>query len=710
MAQRRKGTVSASFVVKFGLLVAFLTWLWALWRSYSLQSSSTTAPVESLYTDSSSEYRPAPFVSRPAGTPQFSPPSYPSSGGETGGAPVGAKSYSPPYPTSYDYFVAANHPFESCEGPKKLYESVRDRGMKLVMVHLEGDVPADCARLGSEMIFAPIKKEWLRADTDVWQWGGDRKYIILDAFWPHHLELVGRMDKVVALDSGDAFAIRDPFPHIQQGVLYVQREWRTYAGCAYMVERNAACDVLPETAEENNERILNCGLVAGYLPVIEQLFRLVVGKMLESEGRQGLDHCLKKGSDMAFTRVAVREMIKGGGITVSSSLFNGFRNNWGANMERIPMPGERGEVGEGFCYCEVEGGNNSTFLGLEGNIRAELDAGQAEQAVASMVELRQPLRCYGCARVAVLHKIGVYSEATVRCPAGAAGDDIGFDVERSLSAGRLAYILTAPDDEYLMGALVSAQSIFDTGTKAKVGVVLEESFVPRRELSEVAQKMGVELLRLAVPVPNIEYADYKDSYLKLFGPYSLGKTFDKVVMLDADILFWRNMDMLFYCKDNTATNHREQLAMAGGDMDHDWISTQMVVMVPSEEKLERIRQQAQQVSSYIGEMDCYNDVENKQAHWLPERFLRLERNCHNWNPGAEYATHWSAGAKLFWLNPHRSIMLDPTRTWSRRPYVSRFYEIFWRLELHKIVLNMDAEGENHLKGSKTSPKVSAGEC
>lgn len=169
-----------------------------------------------------------------------------------------------------------------------LRSSLKQHGRHLVVLHDELDTADDEATtfvrhsVGAQPYFQRwiSTYQWLRAHPEVrWVW---------------------------CVDGTDVRMLRDPFPHMRPGLLYLGSEHQV-VGCEWMLSNHRA-DSLQRFFEEHHDRqLLNSGLVGGDRATVMEFLHAVVRYYHDNAADQFLKlekHSLGVGEMSAFNRVA----------------------------------------------------------------------------------------------------------------------------------------------------------------------------------------------------------------------------------------------------------------------------------------------------------------------------------------------------------------------------------------------------------------------
>lgn len=114
---------------------------------------------------------------------------------------------------------------------------------------------------------------------------------------------------VWVVDGTDVVMLRDPFPHMQPGKLYIGSE-TTILGCDWTVKHSRSADMVALLAEFGSQTLLNCGLIGGERELLMRFFHRVYSKLTDNLRARalGIERNLTGLGDMgAVNLVAWRE-------------------------------------------------------------------------------------------------------------------------------------------------------------------------------------------------------------------------------------------------------------------------------------------------------------------------------------------------------------------------------------------------------------------
>lgn len=130
----------------------------------------------------------------------------------------------------------------------KLQRSVEARGIEFVLIHNCFDLPNRV-----EISSSPYFERWMKE----WQYLRDRRDI----------------ENVFVVDATDVDMIRDPFPHLEPGKLYIGDEPGNTLGIPWMLTRHQEPNVNVYLRENSTLPLLNCGVVGGKRQLVMELCR-----------------------------------------------------------------------------------------------------------------------------------------------------------------------------------------------------------------------------------------------------------------------------------------------------------------------------------------------------------------------------------------------------------------------------------------------------
>lgn len=96
------------------------------------------------------------------------------------------------------------------------------------------------------------------------------------------------IDKVFCVDATDVQMLHDPFPHIQDGKLYVGDE-NSVLGSRWMIEHANHSPVNQFVTQNRRTQLLNCGVVGGSRELVMNLCRDMIGMYFDSGQKATVD-------------------------------------------------------------------------------------------------------------------------------------------------------------------------------------------------------------------------------------------------------------------------------------------------------------------------------------------------------------------------------------------------------------------------------------
>lgn len=226
---------------------------------------------------------------------------------------------------------------------------------------------------------------------------------------------------------------------------------------------------------------------------------------------------------------------------------------------------------------------------------------------------------------------------------------------------QLAYVTVLTNSSYLPGVWVLNQSLREVGSQYDLYVLVPEN--RKAELSEQLSRWELPILTApAVEVPeDLLERMGKDSYWNetFFKLRIAGLTqFEKIVLLDSDMLILRNIDHLFEKPSLSAVG-------SGQSLIPEWkgLNSGLIVLEPSKEfeahLLSSIRpaiEQRLRENSVAGDQDVFNyalpEWPDREELHLPEEYnvmcWQIDALCRKFIPGGYkgvYIAHFTGGYK-----------------------------------------------------------------
>ncbi|XP_077249846.1 plant glycogenin-like starch initiation protein 3 isoform X2 [Tasmannia lanceolata] len=161
-------------------------------------------------------------------------------------------------------------------------------------------------------------------------------------------------------------------------------------------------------------------------------------------------------------------------------------------------------------------------------------------------------------------------------------------------------------DTYVCGAITLAQSIIKTGTKRDLIILIDKSIskTKRQALSNAGWKIR-EIKRIRNPrAEKNSYNEYNYSKLRLWQLTD----YDKVIFVDSDIIVLRNLDLLFYFPQMSATGNDGVIFNSG-----------IMVIEPSNCTFRILMERTKEVISYNGGDQGFLNEVFVWWHRLPRR-------------------------------------------------------------------------------------------
>jgi len=259
-----------------------------------------------------------------------------------------------------------------------------------------------------------------------------------------------------------------------------------------------------------------------------------------------------------------------------------------------------------------------------------------------------------------------------------------------------AYVLTPPDGNYFLGALVTAYTLRKVETVADIIICYREEDVSiTPAMLEKAKSLNIILHPQAAP-PRLQMVEaYKMSTMKIIGPWAL-ESYDKVIYLDMDNIIYRNIDHLFYCPELTGVDHNEQLGLKSNFLCHScdlsckpsrpWATSAIMVIKPNADIIENILACTHPNISTAADMEYINCYFKCSFHKLPLYYQELDRG--DWKPFSSnmYVAHWSCGRKPFHNDYKKMLRKEISVIHNPQCQLSElWFKLFFELGLDKLV-------------------------
>ncbi|KJK73624.1 hypothetical protein H634G_11088 [Metarhizium anisopliae BRIP 53293] len=190
-----------------------------------------------------------------------------------------------------------------------------------------------------------------------------------------------------------------------------------------------------------------------------------------------------------------------------------------------------------------------------------------------------------------------------------------------------AYIFYAHSDNYACSVLVNAHILQHLmGTRYRIFAIISDGI--SRTMQDALAAKNISLIK-ETPLPlhanSIPY--YEGCLLKLaaFRMHEYDSSIQRLLVLDADQLILRNLDMIF------DTQMTDFMAPTAYWISNDTITSTCMLIQPGKPMWDRVKAAAKSIKSDKYDMDLINDLFAERGDRLSERYVTLNSHWEDWN-------------------------------------------------------------------------------
>ncbi|XP_021742962.1 UDP-glucuronate:xylan alpha-glucuronosyltransferase 2-like isoform X1 [Chenopodium quinoa] len=192
---------------------------------------------------------------------------------------------------------------------------------------------------------------------------------------------------------------------------------------------------------------------------------------------------------------------------------------------------------------------------------------------------------------------------------------------------REAYVTILHSSEsYVCGAITLAQSLLQTGTKRDLVILIDKAISLPKRKALVAAGWKIRLIK-RIRNPRAEKGTYNEYNYSKFRLWQL-TDYDKLVFIDSDIVVLRNLDLLFYFPQITATGNDGSIFNSG-----------IMVLEPSNCTFRTLMGLRKEITSYNGGDQGFLNEVFVWWHRLPRRVNFLKNFWSNSSLEASVKNH-----------------------------------------------------------------------
>jgi hypothetical protein len=190
-----------------------------------------------------------------------------------------------------------------------------------------------------------------------------------------------------------------------------------------------------------------------------------------------------------------------------------------------------------------------------------------------------------------------------------------------------AYVFYAHSDNYACSVLVNAHILQHLmGTRYRIFAIISDGV--SRTMQDALAAKNISLIK-ETPLPlhanSIPY--YEGCLLKLaaFRLHEYDSSIQRLLVLDADQLILRNLDMIF------DTQMTDFMAPTAYWISNDTITSTCMLIQPGKPMWDRVKAAAKSIKSDKYDMDLINDLFAERGDRLSERYVTLNSHWEDWN-------------------------------------------------------------------------------
>ncbi|KJK84888.1 hypothetical protein H633G_11292 [Metarhizium anisopliae BRIP 53284] len=190
-----------------------------------------------------------------------------------------------------------------------------------------------------------------------------------------------------------------------------------------------------------------------------------------------------------------------------------------------------------------------------------------------------------------------------------------------------AYVFYAHSDNYACSVLVNAHILQHLmGTRYRIFAIISDGI--SRTMQDALAAKNISLIK-ETPLPlhanSIPY--YEGCLLKLaaFRMHEYDSSIQRLLVLDADQLILRNLDMIF------DTQMTDFMAPTAYWISNDTITSTCMLIQPGKPMWDRVKAAAKSIKSDKYDMDLINDLFAERGDRLSERYVTLNSHWEDWN-------------------------------------------------------------------------------
>ncbi|KID96236.1 alphaN-acetylglucosamine transferase, partial [Metarhizium majus ARSEF 297] len=190
-----------------------------------------------------------------------------------------------------------------------------------------------------------------------------------------------------------------------------------------------------------------------------------------------------------------------------------------------------------------------------------------------------------------------------------------------------AYVFYAHSDNYACSVLVNAHILQHLmGTRYRIFAIISDGI--SRTMQDALAAKNISLIK-ETPLPlhanSIPY--YEGCLLKLaaFRMHEYDSSIQRLLVLDADQLILRNLDMIF------DTQMTDFMAPTAYWISNDTITSTCMLIQPGKPMWDRVKAAAKRIKSDKYDMDLINDLFAERGDRLSERYVTLNSHWEDWN-------------------------------------------------------------------------------